>query len=126
MILPPYACKLGMEQIDFAGRPALRMPPDAILLGRPGFLHGGALGGMLEMAGMLALGEHPDLGGRRIKPVNISVDYMRGGRMVDTFAQGIVVRLGNRLANILVDAWQDDPARPIAMARMTLKLGRPA
>src|SRR3546814_8992761 len=71
------------------------MPFSDDVLGRPGFLHGGAIGGLLEMAAIVAL--HAALeseGGGRIKPINVTVDYMRGGREKETRAQGIVTRLG--------------------------------
>src|SRR3546814_11382216 len=74
------------------------MPFSDDVLGRPGFLHGGAIGGLLEMAAIVAL--HAALeseGGGRIKPINVTVDYMRGGREKETRAQGTVTRLGTRV-----------------------------
>jgi acyl-coenzyme A thioesterase PaaI-like protein len=41
---------------------------------------------------------------------------LRSGRAVDTFAAGRVTKQGRRVANVRVEAWQDDPARPIAAA----------
>jgi len=96
------------------------------VLGRPGFLHGGAIGGLLEMAAVVAL-KHAlaeEDGEARIKPINQTVDYMRGGREKPTRARGIVTRLGTRVANVEAVAWQDDPARPIAAARMNYLIAR--
>src|SRR3546814_1370616 len=92
---------------------------DLDVLGRPGFLHGGAIGGLLEMAAIVAL--HAALeseGGGRIKPINVTVDYMRGGREKETRAQGIVTRLGTRVANVEAAEWQDDSTKPIAAERI--------
>ena len=39
-------------------------------------------------------------------------------------AAGIVTRLGSRIANVESRAWQDEPDRPIASARMNFRLIR--
>jgi uncharacterized protein (TIGR00369 family) len=89
-------------------------------------VHGGALSGLLEMAAVAAL-RHAlaaeERAGARIKPVNVTVDFMRGGREKVTRAQGKVSRLGNRVANVEAFAWQDDPERPVAAARMNFLIG---
>lgn len=126
MKLPPYADILGLsiEQGE-DGAPRLVMPFGDEVLGRPGFLHGGAIGGLLEMAAIVALQHALEAeGGGRIKPINVTVDYMRGGREKRTFAQGIVTRLGSRVANVEASAWQDDRAKPIAAARMNYLIAR--
>ncbi len=122
MNLPPYAELLGMRLEDGAP-PVLVMPFGGDVLGRPGFLHGGAIGGLLEMAAIVALKAalDPDVA---IKPINLTVDYMRGGRDMDTRASATIRRLGTRVANVDVQAWQDDPDRPIAAARLTFMLKR--
>lgn len=119
--LPPYAEFLGITVADDG---ALIMPFDGNT-GRPGFLHGGAISGLLEIAAIAALSEAL-AGEGRIKPINVTVDFTRGGREHDTFARGTVTRLGSRVANVEATAWQDDPARPIAGARMTYLIIRPA
>ncbi len=126
MTLPPYAEVLGLsiEPRD-AAAPLLVMPFGDHVLGRPGFLHGGAISGLLEMAAIVAL-QHAleEEGGGRIKPVNVTVDFMRGGRDKPTRAEGIVTRLGTRVANVEAIAWQDDRAKPIASARMNYLIVR--
>ncbi|PWS21794.1 phenylacetic acid degradation protein, partial [Enterococcus faecium] len=81
--------------------PVMRMPFAEAVLGRPGFLQGGAISGLLEVAAIAAL-RHAlaEAGGGRIKPINVTVDFMRGGRDHDTLAAGIITRLGNRVANV--------------------------
>lgn len=119
-MLPPYAETLGLyADPDDADGCCLIMPFAEGVLGRPGFLHGGAISGLMEMAAIVAL-RHAlaDDGGGRIKPINVTVDFMRGGRDKPTYGRGIVTRLGNRIANVEASAWQDDPAKPIAAARM--------
>lgn len=128
MRLPPYAELLGLtvEQGE-DDVPQLVMPFGDDVIGRPGFLHGGAIGGLLEMAGVAALMHAlaEDAGGTRIKPINVTVDYVRGGRDKPTRGRGTVTRLGARVANVVARAWQDDAERPIAEARMTYLLVRP-
>jgi uncharacterized protein (TIGR00369 family) len=126
MSLPPYAELLGLAvEPDGEGAPQLIMPFSNDVIGRPGFLHGGAIGGLLEMAAIVALQHALEAeGGGRIKPINVTVDYMRGGREKPTRARGIVTRLGTRVANVEAIAWQDDPARPIAAARMNYLVAR--
>jgi uncharacterized protein (TIGR00369 family) len=126
MKLPPYADLLGLTiAADEAGTPLLLMPWSNGVMGRPGFLHGGAIGGLLEMAAFSALhAAFPDDDRPRIKPITVTVDFMRGGRETDTYALGRIVRLGTRVANLEAAAWQEDRARPIAMARMNVMLVR--
>ncbi|MBY0582227.1 MAG: PaaI family thioesterase [Sphingomonas sp.] len=117
---------LGLQH-SADGRPLLVMPFAHAVVGRPGFLHGGAISGLIEVAAIAALRQALEAeGGGRIKPINVTVDFMRGGRDHDTFAQGTITRLGKRVANVDAIAWQDDPAKPIARARMNYLIVRPA
>ncbi len=126
MKLPPYADLLGLTVAGAEdGAPVLAMPWGAGVMGRPGFLHGGAIGGLLEMAAFAALlARYGDAERPRIKPVTVTVDYMRGGREVETFALGRITRLGSRVANLEASAWQEDRDKPIAVARMNVLLVR--
>lgn len=127
-MLPAYAETLGLY-LDPADREGCRlvMPYADSVLGRPGFLHGGAISGLMEMSAIVALSHAlSDDGGGRIKPINATVDFMRGGRDKLTYSRGTVTRLGTRVANVEATAWQDDPARPIAAARMNYLIVRPS
>jgi uncharacterized protein (TIGR00369 family) len=124
--LPPYAELLGLgtRRAD-AGERLWVMPFGEQVVGRPGFLHGGAIAGLLEFAalGTLhdALGEAEEV---TIKPINVTVDFMRGGVGHETYASAVVTRLGKRVANVEAHAWQQDRAKPIAAAHMNLLLRR--
>lgn len=121
----PYGELLGLEVEPGETAPTLVMPFAADVIGRPGFLHGGAIGGLLEVAAIGALKQALEAeGGGRIKPINLTVDYMRGGRDKVTRARGTVTRLGSRVANVEAIAWQDEPDRPIAAARMNYLIVR--
>lgn len=119
----PYAETLGLIFARDSGRLVVTMKFADTLVGRPGFLHGGAISGLLENAGYATLLDALGEGGR-IKPIGITVDFMRGGRPADTHAAATIVRLGRRVANVLATAWQEDAAKPIAQADLKLMIER--
>jgi len=79
-------------------------------------IHGGVLGGFMEMASMQHLlatqseGVFP-------KIIDFSIDYLRAGLDKDTFAYCEVTRQGGRVVNVEVHAWQESRDKPIALAR---------
>lgn len=124
-VLPPYAQGLGIEIDHHEGHlPVLGVDFSDRIQGRPGYLHGGALSGLMEMAAIAAL--RAELAKRgaevRMKPVNVSVEFMRGGTAQRTFAVGRVTRAGRRLAVVSAEAWQEDRSKPIATALMNVML----
>ena len=125
--LPPYARAIGIEaEPGDGGAPVLRLDFAEKVQGRPGYLHGGAISGLLEMAAIAALrAALADRGANvRLKPVNVTVEFMRGGveEVGPAYARGRVARAGRRIANVAAEAWQDDPAKPIATAWMNVLL----
>ncbi|VXC49399.1 PaaI family thioesterase [Sphingomonas sp. 8AM] len=124
MTLPPYAQLLGvtLELVDDV--PEIVMPFGQHVVGRPGFLQGGAIAGLLEVAAVAAVRHALAAEAARIKPINATVDFMRGGRDHVTRAAGEITRLGARIATVTAVAWQDDRARPIASARMNYLIER--
>ncbi len=122
----PYARELRLVQYDDGSRRVVTMPFFDGTLGRPGFLHGGAIAGLLEYAAWIAVMDALADDTARIKPINITVDFMRGGQLIDSHASAVIVRLGRRVAMVVASAWQDDEARPIASANLKLMLERTA
>ena len=89
--LPPYAMALDMEVVDaIDGAPVIAMPYADKVQGRPGFLHGGAISGLLEMAAVAAIHQALRANGNdsAIKQVNVTIDFMRGGLGQMTYAVG--------------------------------------
>ncbi|MGZ8997418.1 MAG: PaaI family thioesterase [Allosphingosinicella sp.] len=124
--LPPYALFLGIStRRSESGELQFVMPFGDVVLGRPGYLHGGAIAGLLEFAAIgaifEAIGSSEGVG---VKPINVTVNYMRGGTNHDTFAAAIVTRLGSRVANVEAHAWQQDRDKPIAAAQMNVMIRR--
>ncbi len=125
MIQPPYAEVIGARRNSATGEPILTISWRAEIEGRTGFVHGGVIAGLLELACYEALtNEFKDGELPRIKPINVAVDYLRGGLMTDTHAVAQIVRIGKRVANASAVCWQDDRTKPIATARMHLLLDR--
>ena len=124
--LPPYARFLGIStRRSEDGVLEFVMPFADVVLGRPGYVHGGALAGLLEFAAFGALFEA--LGTQdavTVKPINVTVQYMRGAARHDTIASATITRLGKRVANVEAHAWQLDRAKPVAAAQLNVLLRR--
>jgi uncharacterized protein (TIGR00369 family) len=117
--LSPYARTLGLQtERDTQDRLVLLLTFANNKVGRPGFLHGGAIAGLLETTGFATLAEAlgPD-DQPQLKPVNVTVTFMRGGRDHITRARATITRLGRRMANV-------DECKPIASAHMNILLER--
>jgi len=121
--LPPYAQLLKLRTEEQADGLRFVMPFHEDVVGRPGFLHGGAIAGLLEFAAFTALSRAIGEGVVK-KPITVTVDYMRGGTPRDTYAEARIERLGKRMANVESYAWQGDRDRPIASARINFLLDR--
>jgi len=124
--LSPYARLLDLSIVTRDDGDLVVMPFGSDVTGRPGFLHGGAIAGLLEFAAFTALAEALGEDQAAMKPITITVDYMRGGAeaLGDTFATARIERLGKRIANIEALAWQQDRAKPIAAARINFLIKR--
>lgn len=120
---PPYAQLLKLRIDEGEQGPLVVLPFHEDVVGRPGFLHGGAIAGLLEFAAFTALWREldDDVG---VKPITVTVDYMRGGSDHDTYASAVIERLGARIANVEAFAWQKDRSSPIASARLNFLLDR--
>lgn len=121
--LPPYAQSLGMFVESMEGKlPLIACDAGEMVQGRPGFWHGGAIGGLLEIAALSAVRSALWIDGSRLKPVSFTVQFMRGATIQRSFAIASIRRAGRRMVNVDADAWQDNRERPIACARMTVML----
>jgi acyl-coenzyme A thioesterase PaaI-like protein len=110
----PYARHLGLT-VERQGRELtfiMRFQPH--LIGNPQLpaLHGGVIGAFLETSAIMGLIWDAPLE-RLPKPVDISIDFLRSGKPVDTFARATITKRGRRVANVRAEAWQDERDRPI-------------
>ncbi|MBI4511771.1 MAG: PaaI family thioesterase [Deltaproteobacteria bacterium] len=78
-------------------------------------LHGGTIGALLESTAIFKLLWQAEAA-KVPKIINVTIEYLRTARTVDTRARAVITRQGRRIANVRVEAWQEDPARPIAAA----------
>ncbi len=114
----PYAAWLELRSTLVDGAPRLQLPFRKQLIGNPATpsLHGGVIAAFMETAAllhlMLTLEEH-----RVPKSIDFSIDYLRTGRLADCHAACDVTRLGRRVAQVQIRAWQADESRPVALAR---------
>ena len=122
--LPPYAELLRLRIEEVEGGCRFVMPFHEDVVGRPGFLHGGAIAGLLEFAAFTKLARAIGDPAVAMKPITVTVDYMRGGTPRDTFAEALIERLGKRVANVEAFAWQGERDKPIASARINFLLDR--
>jgi uncharacterized protein (TIGR00369 family) len=113
----PYAAYLGVEGRweDGAFTAVLPFRDDLIGNTKLPALHGGAQGAFLEMAALAALALQLPEAARQPLTIGVTVEYLRPGRAKPTFARPVIKRLGRRMANVHVEAWQDDPETPIAL-----------
>lgn len=113
----PYAAFMGMSVRIEDGELLGVMRYADHLVGNPALpaLHGGTLGALLESTAIFQLLWEADTVVLP-KTINVTVDYLRSGQPLDTYARGIITRHGRRVVNVRAHAWQEEPDRPIAMA----------
>jgi uncharacterized protein (TIGR00369 family) len=111
----PYAQFLGVSFELKGDELTAVLPFKPSLIGNPVLpaLHGGVVGAMMELTAVAQIFLTQGTG-KVPKTIDISIDYLRSGRPVDTFARAHVTKLGRRIANVRVEAWQFDRADPIA------------
>ena len=114
----PYCRHLGIGGHVQHGHVRLTMPFAPHLVGNPMLpaLHGGVIGSLLESAAIAQV--MFDLGpGSKPRPVDITVDYLRSGRAVQSYAQARIAKQGRRVVNVHAEMWQEDESKPIAALR---------
>ena len=111
----PYARFLGLRVERDAGGLVCVLPFRDAIVGnvRLPAVHGGVVGSFLELTALLGLLDQSEAG-RIPKPINFSTDYLRSAGPADTRGRAEIVKLGRRIANVRVVAYQEDPARPVA------------
>ena len=111
----PYARFLGVRVELHGDEMTGVLPFSEHLIGNPTLpaLHGGVIGAFMEMTALLQLSIVENLM-RQPRPVDVSIDYLRSGRPVDTYARALIKKVGRRIANVQVEAWQEARAAPIA------------
>ncbi|RZJ41187.1 MAG: PaaI family thioesterase [Brevundimonas sp.] len=111
----PYARFLGLISRQDEDLLTVTMPFADKLIGNPVLpaLHGGSTAAMLELTAVAQVALlYPRL--KLPRPINVTVTYLRSGRPQDVHARARISKAGRRVAHVQAEAWQDDPAQPIA------------
>ncbi len=115
--LIPYARFLGLDAREDGDGLITVLRRSAANIGNTQIpaLHGGAVGALLEHAAILHL--LVETKGKTLpKTINVSIDYLRPCLDADTFARAKLIKHGRKIANVRIEAWQDDPEKPVATA----------
>lgn len=110
----PFARCLG---IRIGEEGTLVMPFSPKIIGNPVLpaIHGGMTGAFLETTAIV--GVTRELGVLAPpKPIGLTINYLRSGRALDSYAKVSIVKQGRRVVAFETQAWQDDPTKPIASA----------
>lgn len=111
----PYARFLGVRIERGASGPICVLPFRDEIVGnaRLPAVHGGVVGSFLELTALLGLLDQSE-GSRIPKPINFSTDFLRSAGAAETRGRAEIVKLGRRIANVRVVAFQGDPERVVA------------
>jgi len=126
MVTVPYMRFLGMTA-ELAGDEMTAILPFAPhLVGNTQLpaLHGGVLGAFMEMTALAQLSvREPQR--RQPRTIDVTIEYLRPGRALTTYARADVRKVGRRIANVHVEAWQETRASPVAALRGHFMLSLP-
>ncbi len=115
----PYAGFIGLTAQSIGDEVLFRMEPLESNTGNPLLpaLHGGVIAGFMETAATLNLMVCLNL--QQVpKVIDLTIDYLRSGKLKPTYATCMLNRQGRRVSNVQVSAWQKDRETPIATARV--------
>jgi uncharacterized protein (TIGR00369 family) len=114
----PYVRFLGMRAELSGDEMTAILPAAPHLVGNTFLqaLHGGVIGAFLEMTALAQLSVTQ--GSTRVhKTIDVTIEYLRPGRPLTTYARADLRKVGRRVANVHVEAWQDARDQPIAFLR---------
>jgi uncharacterized protein (TIGR00369 family) len=122
----PYARFLGMSGIRAGDEMTAILPYSPHLIGNVQIpaLHGGVLGAFMEMTALLQL-TIDERQQRQPRTIDVTIEYLRPGRALTTFARADVRKVGRRIANVHVEAWQETRDSPVAALRGHFMLSAP-
>ena len=114
----PYSSFIGAQAKMDGDQVLYWLEKRASNIGNPSLpaIHGGVIGGFLELSAAIEILYTLDVG-TVPKVVDFSLDYLRPGRYKTIYASCTVLRQGKKLVNVTASAWQDSPGKLIATAR---------
>jgi uncharacterized protein (TIGR00369 family) len=122
----PYIRFLGMKAELAGDEMTAILPFSQHLVGNPVIpaLHGGVVGAFLEMTALAQL-LVSETQARQPKTIDVTIEYLRPARALTTFARAHLRKVGRRIANVQVEAWQDQRDSPVAALHGHFLLRRP-
>jgi uncharacterized protein (TIGR00369 family) len=114
----PYARFIGVRAELAGDEMTAVLPFSDLIVGNPILpaIHGGVLGAFMEMTALAQLSILEPLK-RQPRTIDVSIEYLRSGRPLTTYARAEIKKVGRRIANVHVEAWQEQRANPIAALR---------
>ena len=111
-----YVRLMGIRMyVDADGRERLLLPFSQHLVGRPGFLHGGAIAGLLSLTCDQAIArESSHADGAAVHCATSTFQFLRAAGEKDVRAAGNV-QLGRLISTVQAVAWQEMESKPIAI-----------
>ena len=121
----PYARFLGVRAELAGDEMTMILPFGQHIIGNPMLpaIHGGVLGSFMEMTALAQL-QVKEGQARQPRVIDVSIEYLRSGRPLTTYARAEIKKVGRRIANVHVEAWQEQRAAPIAALRAHFLLGQ--
>ena len=122
----PYVRFLGMRAELSGDEMTAILPAAPHLVGNTFLqaLHGGVIGAFLEMTALAQLSVTQ--GSTKVhKTIDVTIEYLRPGRPLTTYARADLRKVGRRVANVHVEAWQEARDQPIAFLRGHFLLSDP-
>ena len=123
----PYVRFLGMTAELAGDEMTAILPFSPHLVGNTVLpaLHGGVLGAFMEMTALTQLSVREPLR-RQPRTIDVTIEYLRPGRALTTYARADVRKIGRRIANVHVEAWQETRSSPVAALRGHFLLSLPS
>lgn len=116
LLTMPFVRHLGLILHVEADAVVLEMPYSDHLVGNPRLpaLHGGVMAALLECAAFAEVMRTQHLT-RPPKVLDHTVDFLRPGRALSSFARARIVKPGRRVMNVEAQMWQDERTKPVAL-----------
>lgn len=119
----PYAAFIGLQIGNGTSGSQFMLPYKRDNIGNiflPA-LHGGLMAGFAESCATLFLMQNAQLP-HPPKIINLSLDYLRSGHAQNLYARCTLTRQGKRIAHVAVSAWQNNPDKPVLLARVHFQM----
>lgn len=118
----PYAKFLGVRAELAGDEMTAVLPFSQHLIGNPVLpaIHGGVIGAFMEITALAQLRISEGLNkpeARQPRVIDVTIEYLRSGKPLTLYARADLRKVGRRVANVHVEAWQSERNNPVAALR---------